>query len=131
MLWDPIRLCRVAATPEEKVRQAWIFHMIGPLGYPKGLLSIEKEAGVGRRFDLLCLTPAEGGLQPLLLMECKASRAGVHAARQALGYNTFLRAPFVCIADDGGAEMFWQEKTELRSVPFLPSYAQLVARTIR
>lgn len=130
MLWDPIRGMHVVATPEEKVRQAWISHMIGPLGFPKGLLSIEK-GGIGaskRRLDLLCMTPFGDGLKALLLMECKAGSSKNKGEQQVRGYNAFVRAPFVCIADEEGAQTFWQEGSVLHSVPFLPKYEQLVQR---
>lgn len=130
MLWDPIRGLQVSATPEEKVRQAWISHMIGLLGFPKGLLSIEK-GGLGaskRRLDLLCMTPSGDGLKPLLLMECKAGSAKAVGEEQVRGYNAFVQAPFICIADAEGAQTFWQEGAVLHSVPFLPKYEQLVQR---
>ncbi len=43
MIFDPIRRKSVADTPEERVRQALLSQMIGPLGFPKGLLAVEKK----------------------------------------------------------------------------------------
>ncbi len=133
MLWDPIRCCHVKETPEEKVRQAWIRHMIGPLQYPRGLLSVEKgiETVVqgqksSRRVDILCFTPGGDGLLPLLILECKAENLGLRAEQQVLGYNYFICAPFVAIASQKGAKLFWQEESVMKSVPFLPSYEQLL-----
>ena len=47
-LYDPIREMWVAATPEEEVRQRLIALMIHSLGFPRGLLAVE------RSLDHLC-----------------------------------------------------------------------------
>ena len=129
MLWDPIRNCWVAQTPEEEVRQKLIQTMIGPLGYPKSLLSVEKQLpGVDRRFDLVCFTPGNGGLIPLLLIECKAGPIDLAAERQVLGYNDSVQAPFVCLVNGSEIRTLWRERGKIASIPFLPSYAQLVEK---
>lgn len=137
-IWDPIRCLHVAATPEEQVRQRWIRQMIGPLGYPKGLLSVEKDLASlpykrqsfdpNRRIDLLCFTPHGEGLTPLLLVEFKAEALGDAGMRQLLGYNEMVQAPFVCMVQGDTASTFWKEGKNLGSVPFLPSYSQLLAK---
>lgn len=128
MLWDPIRAEWVAATPEEGVRQEWIRKMIGPLGYPKGLLSVEKALRAGRRIDLLCRMPGGEGLLPLLLAECKAVEIDAHAEKQLLGYNEEVKAPFIALLGPNVAKTFWRTREGIDSVPFLPSYAQLIAK---
>jgi hypothetical protein len=125
-IWDPIRALSVEATPEEQVRQMWILRMIGQLGYPKGLLSVEKEISAGRRIDLICYTPGNGGLEPLLLIECKAEEHFPLAERQVSGYNAFVKAPFICVICGNKAKTFWQETSKIASVPFLPTYEQLL-----
>lgn len=132
MIWDPIRCCQVEATPEEKVRQKWILRMIGPLGYPKGLLAVEKDlssfSSSNRRFDLLCYTPSKDGLSPLLLVECKASDMGKIAETQVFGYNETIQSPFVCVIQGESAKTFWREGDKIASVPFLPTYIQLISK---
>lgn len=140
MLFDPIRCLWVAPTPEEKVRQTWIQRMIVELGYPKSLLTVEKdlaslshrrlskEADPHRRFDLICFTPKNDGLIPLLLIECKAGAIGLAAEKQALGYNDVLGAPFICLVNANSAKTLWHEKGKLRWVLFLPPYDQLVEK---
>ena len=126
MLYDPIRKKQVAATPEELVRQALIAQMIGPLGYPKGLLAVEKELSTfSRRVDLLCFVPGKEGLSPLLLVECKASDE-MDGELQAFGYNQKLQAPFVALAGPSKVKTIWREREQFRSVPFLPTYQQLL-----
>lgn len=140
MIWDPIRCIWVEATPEEGVRQKWIQRMIGELGFPKGLLAVEKdlaslphrrlpsENDPHRRLDLLCFTPGITGLRPLLLVECKAGPISMAAERQALGYNDAVGAPFVCLVNRNGAKTLWREKGKIASVPFLPPYKKLVEK---
>ncbi len=134
-LFDPFRKSLVAATPEEKVRQDLLQYMIEGLGFPKHLLVVEKQLsqlphleGVPslpkRRADILCFAKGihpEFSLYPLLLIECKEGEVGKDAADQALGYNHYVRAPFVAIAGDRQTKMVFPKE-----LPFLPTYAQLL-----
>lgn len=138
LLWDPIRSLYVEGTPEERVRQKWILAMIGPLGYPKGLLAVEKDVRAvslkkiskdpNRRIDILCYTPCPEGLKPLLLIECKAFDQKNAAEAQVLGYDFYVGAPFFCVIYGDKASTFWKESGSFASVPFLPSYSQLIAK---
>lgn len=110
-------------TPEEEVRQKLIQKMIVGLGFPRGLLSVEK--GIGqRRTDLVCYTKE---MCPLLLVECKAKELDEAAIRQAFGYNAAIKAPFICLASPTEIETFWREGERVVSVPFLPVYEELYA----
>jgi hypothetical protein len=138
LLWDPIRALYVEGTPEERVRQKWILAMMGPLGYPKGLISVEKDLKAAslkqistdpnRRIDILCYTPSAEGLKPLLLVECKAPDNKESAEAQVLGYEFYVEAPFFCVIRGERAITFWKEKDRFASVPFLPTYLQLTAK---
>ena len=113
--------------PEEKIRQKWLRVMKGPLGYPKGLLAVEKTfSKTGRRFDILCYVLQGGDLSPLLLIECKALGEKESALSQVVGYNEEILAPFICVIQGDEAQTFWKEHGALVSVPFLPSYSQLL-----
>lgn len=127
-LLDPIRKKGVADTPEERVRQALLFQMIGPLAFPKSLIAVEKKLGPGRRADIIAYFKKGTELKPLLLVECKAEKIDREAYWQASGYNAFLAAPFICLADANGITTFWKEERGLKSAPFLPPYSQLKAR---
>jgi Type I restriction enzyme R protein N terminus (HSDR_N) len=106
--------------------------MIDELGYPKGLIAVEKEISsldaprLNRRIDILCLRPGSVGVKPLLLIECKAGKITQEAERQALGYNDAIGAPFVALAGIDGIKTFWREHDRIASVPFLPRFEQLV-----
>lgn len=125
MIWDPIRLSWVEPTPEEKVRQQLIRKMIRELGYPKGLIAVERDLPTGRRFDLVCYAQGKEVLHPLLLVECKASFLR-GAVEQAFGYNSSIGAPFLSVASQDCIETFWWEQGKIRSVPFLPKFEELM-----
>jgi hypothetical protein len=129
-LYDPIRLKQVADTPEERIRQALLAQMLGNLGFPKGLLAVEKKIATGRRIDILAYMSKEQDLQPLLLVECKAEAIYAEASfRQALGYRKACgMPPFWCLAHKAGIRTFWQENDNLYSVPYLPPYSQLLSK---
>ncbi len=98
---------------EEAIRQAWIEKMVQTLDYPRHLVAVEKELsglphlklkqGVPkRRADILVFAKEihpEHALFPLLMIECKAVPLVPKFAQQVLGYNTFVEAPFVAIAN--------------------------------
>lgn len=117
-----IRKKWVASTPEEGVRQSFLQRMLA-LGYPKGLIAVEKKIGE-RRFDIVCYTPE---MRPVLLVECKAGSIDAEAERQAIGYNEKVGAPFLCLVGCDGVKTMWSEKGKWKSVPFLPEYSQIYA----
>lgn len=111
------------ATPEELVRQKWLFVMTQKLGFPLGLISVER--GVHRRFDLCVYNK---NFSPLLLMECKACDLKPIAEAQVMGYNETVQAPFICLANDKQIKTIWYEQTQIVSVPFLPTYDELLSK---
>lgn len=101
-----IRKIPVASTPEEEVRQALLHHMVFVAGYPRELISVETSLSSlpnrdlkvpDRRADILVYTPVS--LKPLMLVECKAVPLNADALRQALGYNHFVGAPWIVLAN--------------------------------
>ena len=116
-----IRNQKIVNTPEEKVRQGLIQVMIGELGFPKGLISVEKKIGE-RRYDLVCYTKS---MSPLLLVECKAGKIDEAAENQVFGYNLLVSAPFLCLTNGTEIKTLWQETDGIKSVPFLPTFAEL------
>lgn len=136
-LWDLVRSCWVAATPEEVVRQNLLQKMMGDLGFPKALIAVEKDIASlplprrqdpHRRIDILAYALVRGKLQPLIVFECKAEKIDLIAKAQAFGYNNAIFAPFLCLAGKEEVATFWKEGEKVRSIPFLPSYKDLVQK---
>ena len=115
-----IRGVTIADTPEERVRQTLLRKMVGALGFPKGLISVERGTR-NRRTDIVCYTQQA---RALLLVECKAGPLG-GALSQAIGYNETLKAPFICLANEVEEITCWFEKGKEVSVPFLPHFQEL------
>ncbi len=92
----------VAHTPEEEVRQSYLAHLIDRCGFPEGLIAVETSLSLfvppgvrapKRRLDIVLFS----GNQPLMLIECKASKLNSKTEQQALGYNFFVKAPYLCL----------------------------------
>ncbi|MDE3046527.1 MAG: type I restriction enzyme HsdR N-terminal domain-containing protein [Verrucomicrobiota bacterium] len=129
MLYDPVRCLNVADTPEERVRQALLSQMLGPLAFPKALIAVEKKLkSSARRADIVAFAKYQDTLKPLVLIECKADFVDETTFQQAVGYNAKLAAPFLCLAHAGGIRTFWKEGGEVKTAGFLPPYQQLLLR---
>lgn len=113
--------------------------MVGPLGFPKGLLSVEKSlkelphlAGKpvsDRRLDLLCY--AKGidpfyPLYPLLLVECKAVPLTDQGIDQLIGYNHYVGAPFIAAVNAQEMRFAYREGDQYRFCSFLPTFEELI-----
>ncbi len=140
-----IRGIRITETPEEKVRQALLQRMIGDLGYPKSTLAVEKGLAQmphlalnpqklpHRRADIVCFASGlhpDFPLSPLALIECKAGPLSKEAIQQAVGYNYFLKACFIVLANQDQVMTGWYSAQEkgYRFVPFFPPYADLLSQ---
>jgi hypothetical protein len=139
-LFDPIRNCYIDAYPEEKVRQNLIKKMLA-LGYKKNLIAVEKELSSlphlknlplpgKRRADILYF--AKGihesyDLYPLLMIECKAIPLKDSALAQVIGYNQYVQACFVSVANLEEIYTLWYDpkKKVYEQIDFLPTYDQL------
>lgn len=134
-LFCSIRRTWVTALPEEKIRQSIIHRLCNELGYPPGSIAVEKGlrqiphlklSAVKlplRRADIICFRQG----QPFLLIECKAVKLTPSVIRQVIGYNVYLQAPFVAIANQDEVRYGWFDKTlgTFRFVEGLPAYQAL------
>jgi len=132
----------VKATPEEKIRQELLQRLI-LLGYPSSHFAVEKGLHQMphlalknnrlplRRADIVCfgkgIHPQEN-LYPLLLIECKAVKITQKMISQAVGYNHYLKALFIAIANNHEIKTGWwnSSQKEYQFIPFLPSYSDLL-----
>ena len=136
-VFDPIRKKWLIATPEEKVRQSFILHML-QLGFPPSCISLEKHLkhlpnihrAPFRRFDIICYSKAvdlNKSLSPLLLVECKAENISQKAIDQVIGYNHYVKAFFICVSTPSATQTGWYNKNEnaYTFIDYLPSYKEL------
>lgn len=114
-----LRQTWVLATPEECVRQALVFEMIENLHFPRESIVMEKKLSQiphlkgrrelpSRRADLVVLAKGihkDYPIYPLLLIECKAVSMNEAVLRQIVGYNEFIGAPYIALANQDGVYM--------------------------
>lgn len=133
-LYDPIRKKWVEKTPEECIRQLLILHMIEQLGYPPALIAVERElssfkgaqehsAVPKRRVDILVFNKSSAGaLTPLLMIECKAVALTPKFTQQLVGYNSFIGAPFIALANGKDVLTGHYDGEQYRFQPGLPHW---------
>ncbi len=140
-VFDEVRKIWVKATPEEIVRQQLLRKMIQKLGYPKELLAVEKEikempsvvslSVPDRRIDVVCYAKGihpDHPVFPLIVIECKDEPFDQKAVNQVIGYNFFIKAPCIAIANPEGETVgFWD--ADLQKYRFqrgFPGYLELL-----
>ncbi|QES88207.1 type I restriction enzyme HsdR N-terminal domain-containing protein [Rhizosphaericola mali] len=111
LVFDNFRKKWVVLTPEEWVRQHFLYFLVRKLEYPLSLIAIEKEIMVGelkKRCDILVYRD----INPWLLVECKESNVKLdeEVLMQALRYNMTVDVPFICITN--GKETFLWQRNE-------------------
>lgn len=133
-IFDPVRSKWIAAFPEERVRQELLKKMIEQLGFPRAHLAVEKELKElsrqsnlttipERRIDIVCFAP---DFSPLLLVECKEKLIFESASLQLMGYNQYVDAPFLLLADACELRFSFQSVKEQKWLSFLPRYKDLI-----
>lgn len=100
LIYDAFRRKWLVLTPEEWVRQHAAMYLI-ELGYPKGLLALEKSLllnGMQRRADILVYDRTGA---PFLLVECKSTdiKISQQTVDQAARYNLTLKVPYILITN--------------------------------
>jgi hypothetical protein len=139
-LIDKVRGVAIRATPEEKIRQKVLKMLIEDLSFPKEHIVVEKALSElphliekkyvpKRRLDILCYFPVQDQLLPLLLIECKKSGLRNQAFTQVSGYNYWIEAPFVAVANQECILVKYLDAVSHEVVirEGLPSYQDLMA----
>jgi len=124
---DPVRRQWVALTPEEGVRQRLIA-LLFSLGYPAGLLAVEKKVEhLGRlwRADVVAYDRRQ---RPILLAECKAPGLAIAQATfdQLARYNAVLGAQVLLATNGDALRCCTQDASGLwRWVGTVPAFADV------
>lgn len=97
MIFDDIRKKFVVNTPEEWVRQNTIKYFHEELGYPNGLIAIEKQFKLHRRMKRTDIIMHDKCGREMILIECKRPSIKITQASfdQAFRYNSVLKIPYV------------------------------------
>lgn len=95
-IFDIIRKKFILLTPEEWVRQNLLHFLIQQQGYPKGLISVEKEITLNqlkKRYDIVVFDKSRN---PWMLIECKQPDVPItnNTLSQLMRYHQVLQCPF-------------------------------------
>lgn len=125
VLFDPIRRKKVAASPEEWVRQHLLRFLLHDRQYPRWALSVEMGLilnGMIRRCDLAAFSPKA---EPLLIAECKATHIPLSNAvfEQIAAYNLTMHVPYLLITNGLQTQCCYinyhnKQITFLQDIPF-------------
>lgn len=125
-LFDRIRGIWVVATPEEKVRQLFVRHLICNIGYPASHIAVEHgfkfDNGKCQRCDIVVF---DSKLQPFMVVECKAQSVAISAqtASQATRYNANIGAKYITLTNIDRTLCFIKEPSEqYKNIASLPKW---------
>lgn len=129
-IFDPVRKKFVKLTPEEWVRQNFITYLVRILGYPVGLIAVEKAFRwnrFSRRTDIMVHN--RKGVA-VMVVECKAPDVKItpDVFDQVFTYNMKLRVPLLVVTN-GISHYACRIKIETGEYQFiesLPAYCDIV-----
>ncbi|MDE5608673.1 MAG: type I restriction enzyme HsdR N-terminal domain-containing protein [Muribaculaceae bacterium] len=129
---DPLRKRFVALTPEEWVRQHFVYYLIAFRGYPAGLMGNEVSLrlnGMSRRCDTVI---ADSNGNPWMIVEYKAPEIPIdqRVFAQILRYNLSLGARYLTVSNGLTTYCCAIDPTDSRPV-FLPELPAYPAETLR
>lgn len=118
LVFDEIRGKWLVLTPEEWVRQHYVYYLTNVLGYSKGLISLEKEIvlnNTSKRYDIVVFDIKRN---PEVIVECKAPHIKLDniTLEQILRYNLVLSVPFLVITN-GMEDIVLQNNKIIKQLP--------------
>ena len=119
-----IRKRWIILTPEEWVRQNFLYYLIETLNYPSSLIAVEKQLMLGevkKRFDLVVY---DKNTKPFMIVECKEMNVSLTEAvlRQVLRYNTNIQARFLVITNGSHCFGFEKKSDEFIDISTMPIF---------
>lgn len=113
-VFDPIRKKWVALTPEERVRQSFIYFLVHKKGVPPELIAVEHEfKGVLNKIYRADIIVFDRNGNPEMLIECKAEDVPItrNTVLQATRYNSLIKARYVTVTNGLQNYLFKTENT--------------------
>ena len=100
-IFDTLRRCYVALTPEEWVRQHFVHYLISHKGFPQSLMANEvqlKLHGMSRRCDTVVY---DRSLRPRVIVEYKAPTVNItqQVFDQICRYNMVLHVDYLIVSN--------------------------------
>ncbi len=133
----------VVSTPEEIVRQRLLSELTTSLGFPTNHIVLEKSVRQmphlslhhqkipDRRVDIACFAKGihkDHDLYPLLIIECKSVKLSSKVISQVKGYNHFIKAHFIAIANEIEIQFGFYDSaiSDYSFLPYIPHYQDLI-----
>ena len=128
-IFDSLRKKYVVLTPEEWVRQNYIYYLVHEKKYPKGRISVEFFLKVNQRNKRSDIIVFDKEAKPLIVVECKAADVNLteKVFEQAAIYNLELGASYI-ILTNGKKSICFKKNANKESYVFLneiPAYNEL------
>jgi hypothetical protein len=100
-IFDPVRKKYVALTPEEWVRQHAIAYLHTQLGYPFGLMAVEKKLVYNQLVKRADIVAYNNSGKPLMIVECKSYEVKMSqdVFHQILRYNLKLKVKVILVTN--------------------------------
>lgn len=100
-IFDHVRKKFLVLTPEEWVRQNFLYFLIRDRNYPASLISIEKGLKVNESFKRCDILIYNSFGKPVLLVECKSPTVKLTSEtyHQAAMYNMTFKLPFLIVTN--------------------------------
>lgn len=100
-IWDSVRRKWLKETPEEIVRQTFIYYLVHVKNMPENLISVEKQInymGSVKRYDIVVYTKTK---QVFMAVECKANHISLtqEVVNQLAVYNLELKASYLAVTN--------------------------------
>ena len=109
LIFDIIRKKYVQLTPEEWVRQNFIYFLVNFLDYPKSLIKVESGLRYNRLLKRSDILVFNRNAEPLMLIECKSpdSKISQNVVDQVAVYNRCLKARYILVTN-GIRHLCWK-----------------------
>ena len=129
MVFDPIRKKWLVALPEELVRQLLVQYLIKERSYNAQRIAIERQLIVHEKIFRCDALIFDQGMQPQMLIECKAPTVKLTQAvfQQVANYNYPLQVPYLLITNGIAAYccQLDHEHSQYKFLPAIPAFPQL------
>lgn len=128
LIWDPLRRKKVAATPEERVRQWFIIQLRDAFGVPEHMMMSEVGFRFGAKNWRADIVVYDRAAAPLAVVECKRPDVALDARvlEQAMRYNSVLGVRFLFVTNGKMTYLYRLEGETFVPMDSVPTYEEML-----
>lgn len=126
--WDPLRKREVTATPEEKVRQWFIYELENTFKVPRHMMMSEAGFSFGGKKYRADIVVYDRSCRPTVVVECKRPEVELDGkvVRQAMRYNSVLDVRFIILTSGVKTLVYQRVGDSFLNVPSVPEYESMI-----